>query len=325
MASESADDLSWRPLLVSDAEYVAELFNTAEAADGGEEFYDTEDMAEELSYPGIDLPRASIGVFDGDLLVGYLTALVKPLATDEHRVLVEGTVRPAYRGRGIGTRLLQEGIVLARQAHQRVHPNLKLTIDVQRQDTVADARKVYESLGFRPVRYYQLMRHPLGAAIKDVPVPDGLRLEPWSAENDADFHLIRNEAFKDHWGSVPVTAEQWESRYRNRNMRPETSFLVRDAADGTPAGMLLAFSWDADTEVTGVRDAHFMLIGTMRAYRRRGVAGALISHALRAAEEHGYDRASLGVDAANPTGAFGVYENAGFVPYQRHVRWALDG
>jgi GNAT superfamily N-acetyltransferase len=56
-----------------------------------------------------------------------------------------------------------------------------------------------------------------------------------------------------------------------------------------------------------------------------GVASALIGHALRAAADRGYDRVSLRVDSANPFGASGVYEKAGFTSKSRFVRWALEG
>jgi mycothiol synthase len=69
--------------------------------------------------------------------------------------------------------------------------------------------------------------------------------------------------------------------------------------------MLLTKYWEADTVATGVRDAHFLLIGMPREYRRRGVASALIGHALRATADQNY-------------------EHAGFVPKQRHVRWELE-
>jgi ribosomal protein S18 acetylase RimI-like enzyme len=89
--------------------------------------------------------------------------------------------------------------------------------------------------------------------------------------------------------------------------------------------MLVTMHWEADTVATGIRDAHFMLIGTLRDYRKRGVASALIGHALRAAADQDYDRASLKVDSANPVGASGLFEKAGFTPKMRYVRWTLEG
>ncbi|MGW3248554.1 hypothetical protein [Streptomyces sp. NPDC001070] len=37
----------------------------------------------------------------------------------------------------------------------------------------------------------------------------------------------------------------------------------------------------------------------------------------------GYGKACLSVDSANPSGAFGLHEKAGFTPTLRCVRWAL--
>lgn len=125
--------------------------------------------------------------------------------------------------------------------------------------------------------------------------------------------------------SAPLCDEHfWKSNITNQTFQPEASFLLRDVANGAPVGMLVTKSWEADAVATGVRDAYFMIIGTLQDYRKRGVASALIGHALRAAADQGYSRASLSVDSASPTEAFGVYEKAGFVPTKRSVRWARD-
>lgn len=149
-----------------------------------------------------------------------------------------------------------------------------------------------------------------------------VRVEPWSEHDDEDFRSVRNEAYRDQWGPMPQ--DLWQNKITNQTFEPETSFLLRDAATGTPVGVLVTMHWEADTAATGIRDARSMLIGTLREYRRCGAASGLIGHALRAAAAQQYHRAGLSVDSANPFGAFGIFERAGFTPTIRDVRWAFE-
>ena len=48
-----------------------------------------------------------------------------------------------------------------------------------------------------------------------------------------------------------------------------------------------------------------------RDWRRRGIAHALLAHALGAFAGRGLARAGLGVDSENPTGANALYEDVG--------------
>ena len=59
-------------------------------------------------------------------------------------------------------------------------------------------------------------------------------------------------------------------------------------------------------------------------HRGRGLASALLARVLAAARDEGYRTASLNVDTANPTGALGVYERAGFVAVYRQDSYRLD-
>jgi mycothiol synthase len=315
-----SSSLTWRPLTREDAQASAELLNAIETVDRIGENYTAEDTLTELVDPYADLERGSLAAFDGDTMIGYVKIRYKPSADEVHRVFLDGGVHPAHRRRRIGTALVEAGVAAAKVLHARHHPESKLVVDVNRPEHIAGLAELMRSRGFAPVRYFRRMEHPLG----DVASPErGRRIEPWSAETDEEFRRARNEAFEDHWGAVPMPADLWRNKITNQTFRPEVSFLLRDAT-GAPAGMLVTMSWDADTEATGIRDAHFMAVGTLREHRRRGVAGALIAHALRAAADQGYDRASLVVDSASPSGASGVFEKAGFAPKTRYVRWALE-
>ena len=167
------------------------------------------------------------------------------------------------------------------------------------------------------------MRHPLGTAIPDAPLPEGLRIEGYTTETDAEFRAVRNEAAHESGGSQ-LSAEEWKVWAVNANFRPELSSLLRDVETGTAAGVLLVVSWEAETVATGIRDAYFRVIATRPAYEERGVAEALISHTLRNAQDHGYGRASLRVGADGSSKEFGVCERAGFATQDTQVHYCIE-
>ncbi|MBS2554285.1 GNAT family N-acetyltransferase, partial [Catenulispora sp. NL8] len=317
--------LTWRPIVPGDAAAYAVLLNAIEDTDHFGEFYDEAAAAELIGDPVLDLARGTLVAFDGDVMVGYSLAAHKPLAVHTHRVMLTGGVHPAHRRRGIGARLLAAGIASARQLHAIHHPGLALAVDAQNNVRNAGAAAAYSAAGMTPIRWYTQMTHPLGEAIADAAVPTGFVIENHSAGTDGEFLAVRNEAFADHWGVVPMPEQQWRGTLSGwQSFRPELSFLLRDSATGTAAGMILTHSWDSDTEATGIRDAHYMLIGTRAAYRKRGVASALIAHAQHAARAAGYDRTSLEVDSASPTGANELYERVGFTVAGTQVRYTVE-
>jgi ribosomal protein S18 acetylase RimI-like enzyme len=53
-------------------------------------------------------------------------------------------------------------------------------------------------------------------------------------------------------------------------------------------------------------------IAVRRAWRRRGIARALIATSLRILKERGMEEAALGVDTQNPSGALQLYESLGY-------------
>ncbi|MFI5612028.1 GNAT family N-acetyltransferase [Amycolatopsis sp. NPDC051903] len=316
--------LTWRPLTREDAQASADLLNAMETVDGLGENYTAQDTLQELIDPYTDLERASLAAFDGDVLVGFMKIQFKPPAEEVHRVFLDGGVHPGYRRRGVGTTLVEAGVTAAKAVHARHHPASRLAVDVHKAEQIAGVAELVRSQGFVPVRYFQRVEHPLGDALPAVVVPEGLVLEPWSPENAGDFLATRNAAYRDHWGAAPMTLDAWQNKITNHTFRPELSFLLRHGTGGAAAGVLVTLTWEGDVALTGIRDAHFMVIGTRREDRNRGVASALIAHALRGAAAEGYDRASANVDSSRPFGGAGLFERARFVAARRFVRWALE-
>jgi ribosomal protein S18 acetylase RimI-like enzyme len=67
-----------------------------------------------------------------------------------------------------------------------------------------------------------------------------------------------------------------------------------------------------ENRALGIEHGWLERISTRRPWRGRGVAKAMIVSAMEALRERGMSQAALGVDADNPSGAFGLYERLGF-------------
>jgi len=63
-------------------------------------------------------------------------------------------------------------------------------------------------------------------------------------------------------------------------------------------------------------------VGTLREWRGRGLATALMVRVMRLMRDAGMQDAKLDVDTENQTGAMGLYERLGFRPEHRSIRWA---
>jgi mycothiol synthase len=319
-----SQNLVWRPLAVSDSEAMADLLNAIDDEDHVWGQYTAEDAAEELDSPVDDLPTSTLAVFDGATMLGFSAVHYKPAAEIVHRVQAAGAVRPTHRRRGLGTKLMQHGLATAEALHTQHHPTLHLVVESAYGEHVVGAVALYRAAGMTATNWSRHMRHPLGTAIADAPIPDGLRVEGYTPETDEEFRAVRNDAVADDPGRSQLSAEEWKVWAVNASFRPELSFLVRDIETGTAAGVILVVSWEAETAATGIRDAYFRVIATRPEFEERGVAEALISHALRMAQEQGYGRASLRADADGSSKEFGVYDSAGFVTHDIQVHYSIE-
>ena len=293
----------------------ARLCAAAEEADRRGEHYSAADLAEELTEPDLDLADDTLLVLDGEQAVAY-QVLRRHGGAHLH---ADAVVHPDYRRRGIGAALMA---VALRQAAE-----LDAILNVRVPEWVAGAVALMERSGLVPVRWWSGLHRDLAHPVDAVPLAPGLELHPLgpgydTARWDERLRAARNASFADHWGSVPEDAAAFAHwRTGNRAFRPECS-AAACTPDGQVAGFLLAYEHAAETERTGSRDLYVGTVGTLAAWRGRGIAGALLGHALLRARELGYASSTLTVDAQNPTGALGVYAGAGYSLRHREITYA---
>lgn len=300
----------WRPIEPEQAGDWAALLAAIEGADQEDEHFSEQDLLEEFADPVADFPRGSVGVWAGPAMVAYAALTPAQAADPVHKLSQYGGVHPDYRGRGLGPRLLDWAQQAALPLHQERHPGRPLTLSGSCSSRNTGAVALYAAHGYRQARWFHQMTMDLSAPVPEAPVPAGVEIAGYTAERAQDARLVRNEAFRDHWGSTETTAERWAHFASSRTFRPALSFVAY--ADREPLAIVLGQEYDAYREATGQRDFHIPLVGTRRAGRGRGIASALLVRALATARAAGFATASLGVDADSPTGAVGLYERLGF-------------
>jgi ribosomal protein S18 acetylase RimI-like enzyme len=215
-----------------------------------------------------------------------------------------GTVRPSAWGRGLGSQLVD--LVEQRmsgEGAERIH-TWTLAGD-------AAADELFSRRGYREVRRFWDMAIDLGEA---PPPPPDVPVEPFREEDARAFHEALEEAFEDHWEHRAEPFDEWWERQRHRsNYDPSVWFVIRD-------GAAIAAATRNESEHGG--GGYIGALGVRREWRGRGYGRALLLHSFREFHRRGLRRVSLGVDAANPTGATRLYESVGMHVELENVVWA---
>lgn len=307
----------------SDAEAWAALLAAVEKADQTGENYDADDLIEELGDPKLNAATDTIGLWSDGLMIGYGKVSGPDEVIDVHRVFTEGCVHPQWRRHGLGGGLMTWLTHRATAMHQERHPEAPGEIGTGAISTNSSALTLFAARGFEACRYFFHMERELGAEpVSASPVADSLRLVEFDPTYDEALRVAHNEVFLDHWGSTPKDPESWKTWFTgSRAFRAAQSYLLLDGE--RIAAYVLGYEYDADTAATGMRELYVGQVGTRRDYRGRDAARSALARVMTVAEDAGFGRVSLGVDAENPTGALGLYEKLGFQTKHQHIRYRL--
>lgn len=240
-------------------------------------------------------------------------------AVVNHRV--ELWVRPDHRRRGHGSRLFAWAEARARESAMEQHgldPSKPHQLGGHGPENVAAVAGFAGAHAFDPYRYHFEMRRPLANAIPEIALPNGLELRPVLPEHLRAIYDADEEAFRDHWDHAEPVEGDYERFLGDPDLDPT---LWQVAWDGDEvAGLIINSIYERENELEGVLVGWLDSVATRRAWRGRGLAGALIVRSMAALRDRGMTEAGLGVDAENPTGALRLYEKFGF---RRRKTWTF--
>ncbi len=327
-----ADVPVWRMATPDDVDAIHAVLAAADRVDHPTWTTPREEVADTFDLPHIDHTRDTIIGFGADgAPVAFGSAFLHPSREGTLTVNLGGAVVPALRRRGIGSsvyrwqlsRALQQLAEAASGVTETADAPWSADVKAYAEETDIGSRRIAEGLGFTAERWFSSMVRDQSEPVNDVTPPPEMSVVPYTHDRDDDARRARNDAFRDHWGSLPSQPETWAKFVGGEFFRPDLSRLVVDA-DGAIAAFCLVSVNEEDWATLGASHAYIDLIGVVRGHRRRGLAPLVISGALQAIADAGLEKAVLDVDTASPTGANTLYERLGFVATERSVALVMS-
>ncbi|MGP7961098.1 GNAT family N-acetyltransferase [Sanguibacter sp. A247] len=321
-------DLLWRPLVAADAPALLRLFNDVEEADAQPFRMSLDETVEDLGEPWRNLALESIVGLDADGTPrAWMMLTAPPDDETERRVYLDGGVDQRWRGRGIGRTVARWGIDHAHAllASRGSGDGIPWRVGVVIGSDDARTARLYTRLGFADLRHYASLRRDLDTDLAPAAPPAGITVTTWADADEDDVRLAHNAAFADHWGSQPMSLERWLAG--RTTFVPGWSLVARDTTrEGSPVvGYLRSDKYPEDWPAQGFTSGYVHLLGVVREGRGRGIASLLLTRALERFRADGMEAGTLGVDTANPSGAYRLYERLGFRVFHSEVLLGVSG
>lgn len=303
-----------------DTPAMADLYAAVAEADGDPERWTAEELRVELeNWTHFDPREDDVLAFvDGELVASSRLDWVD--SNDGRRFYYHfGRVRPTWRRRGLGSAMWtrnERRLIEAATEHEDPRPRVLATYTEE--NDVGD-RVLAETHGYGPVRVYHLMVRPDMEDILMPPLPDGLEVRPVTPDLLPQLFEAMAEAFKDHFGGDDTSPPAYRRWVEDPNLDPSLWSVAFDG-DEIAAGVL-GYVFPAENEAHGYARGWPDPVFTRRAWRRRGLASALIGRTLVLLRDRGMTSAQLGVDSENPNQALGLYQRHGFVVQRSSTEW----
>jgi mycothiol synthase len=299
-----------------DYHHMAEIINAANQTDQLEGLATAEQVEQNYAFlQRSDTSQDLVFIELDGVPVGYGRCMWDKVLDGEY--LYSFFIHMKLEGRGIGI-----GTAVARHFMRRLieiseeHPDdAEKYFQSWGSETQTWYRGLLEKLGFKPVRFGIGMVRPTSQPVTVFPLPDNLEIRPVKPEDYRKVWEADAEAFRDHWGYVEPTEENFHAFLNAPYFEPD---LWKVAWDGDQVvGMVRNYINPVENETFHRKRGYTENISVRRPWRRQGVARALLTQSIQMFIEMGMDETSLGVDTENPNGALNLYQSVGYQEARR--------
>lgn len=304
-----------RGATLDDLPEAVDMFNAVSQQARGVNEFNVETYRPEWSGPNFNLSEyvKVVQTLDGRI-VGCVE--VWDLFEPHTRINAWIKVHPAHQACGIEAALLRFAEDKARQSaipRAPVEARVSLFNGVNDRETATNA--AYAQAGYHLVRNLYHMQIELKVEPPAPVWPDGIRWRSFvPGRDEAALVWAEREAFRDHWGFMERPFEDDLTLLQHRMDRPDFEpalWWMVMAPDAQGDEQCVGFCRNRTRAPGDAEMGWVSSLGVLRAFRRRGLATALLQKSFGEFYRRGKQRVGLGVDAQNLTGALRLYERVG--------------
>lgn len=309
----------------SDHKHIQRVFNGCKQMDGVEHTLTLESINHHFKHLERSDPRRDmIFVEIHGEPIGYARVGWYPEDTGDHIYYSLGWVLPEYRHRGIGTAMLSFCESRSREIAAGHPGDSEKYFQSGYDDSQEEYGQLLEANGYQKVRWFYEMSRDIAEPLPGVTLPEGFEVRPVPRDRYRDIFDAQNEAFRDHWGHVEATDEDYQRFLSEPTFDPELWKVAWRGED--VAGMVLNFISPEENEEYDRLRGYTENISVRKPFRRQGIARYLLVESINMFREMGMEETALGVDASNPNQALDLYQGVGYqvVKTSFTCRKALD-
>jgi len=322
-AAPSLPGHTWRPLRREDAAALHQLELDCAPFDGGTSIATVAEQKAKLEEAGDKLTTDTLCAMDSRArLAAAAWVTLDDRLTHEYRAFLDGRVHPDYRTRGLGSFIIQWMEMRARQTLSEVQDDRPAVLRFDFYDRRDDALALLEQHAFRFAFAEDEMWRDLSLAMPVVQLPEGMAVVTWNSHNATLFFDVYQDAFRERPGFPNWSEETWRQAFTGgAGFRPDLSLLLLQGAEAV-AYALSHVEVESAEDPVGV--GWIVQMGVRPAWRRRGLASALLHEVMRRFQAEGLRWAALEVNIDNYR-ALRLYQRLGlecrrrFTSYQKVV------
>lgn len=226
--------------------------------------------------------------------------------------LSQAALRPEWRGRGIGTAMLGWAETRLRSVADGQAETGPAFFGANATETEEDDMTLLHDAGYRRAFSITELEQLIPDNLPEMPLPEGLVLQPL----EPGHFLAVGRSVTECYCASAFSVEPSDDEDRRqvewlRGFDPSLCFVAWDG--GQVAGQVLCRVDKGRGEMAEV--------SVREAWRRRGLAKALLAWALQAFGERGVKRVRLHTVAENQYGSVRLYQSVGFRVIKDHIRY----